>query len=74
MTQPADYRSLPERARLGWLDRTWRRTLLRQPQMRAASLAILDVATQHSVEMTFVQSDDMIDAVVANRSAESFYI
>ena len=55
-------------------DRTWKRCILVQTEVRSCSRVVGDVLVQHSTKAGSRQHDDVIEALAPDRSDESFNV
>jgi hypothetical protein len=63
MMQTADVREGDDRSQVRLLDRSWFWALFAQRKMRSRRVIVRKVGAKKSLEMKFVDDDDMIEAL-----------
>lgn len=56
---------------LGWVYRAALRTILVEREMRSRPVVIASVRRQHAAQMTFIEDDEVIETVAANRADDA---
>ena len=58
----------------GWLDRTFVRAILVEGTVSAGSVIVVDVGRENGAQMAFVEDNDVIEALAANRADDALSI
>jgi hypothetical protein len=74
MMETVDDRKLENLAGLGCSDRATRRRILVQRPVRSPGMVITEVRRQHSLEMPFVENDDVIQELSTKATDHTFNI
>jgi hypothetical protein len=74
MMQTADLRNLNNRSDLHRLNRPFNRGVFAQREVSPGTLVILEIGSENSPETGFIQHNDVIQTLAANRSDQSLDI
>ena len=72
MMQTTDVRKGDDPAVARWLNMPWIRALFVQRQMGACPMIICKVRRKKSFELTFIEHDDMVEALASDRADDTF--
>ncbi len=74
MVQSTDLWQLDHAAQLGRLDRARNRCILRQSQVRAPVLVVVEIRSQNAAQATLVEDEDVVKTLTPDRTNQSLDI
>ena len=61
-------------SRLGGLDRPWHGTVLAQSKVRARTVIVIQIGSENTSQMAFIENDDVIEALPPDRADNPFNV